>query len=130
MMALMQQPHAISDGQFTSTVYGFIRDHEWQDAIDVLQLQLQVRSVAKSSVRAHKACRQACLKAGGHAMSRRHGQKLLFALQFYSRTTPTAALRCRSWATATSTPASMSWLPTRESADPRGLKLCGEATCM
>jgi hypothetical protein len=44
MAFLDQQPlRAIPDGQITQTVYGYIRDHKWQDAVEVLQAQLQVR---------------------------------------------------------------------------------------
>ncbi|KAI8470715.1 MAG: flagellar associated protein [Monoraphidium minutum] len=32
---------AIPDGQITQTVYGYIRDHKWHDAVEVLQQQLQ-----------------------------------------------------------------------------------------
>lgn len=41
--SLDQAPRAIADGQITQTVYGYIRDHKWHDALDVLQQQLVVR---------------------------------------------------------------------------------------
>ncbi|KIY95653.1 Tetratricopeptide repeat protein 30A2 [Monoraphidium neglectum] len=40
-MAFMEhQPRAIPDGQITQSVYGYIRDQKWPDAVDVLQQQL------------------------------------------------------------------------------------------
>lgn len=42
-MAYTDAPRPVPDGQFTQTVYGAIRDARWQDAIDVLLAQLQVR---------------------------------------------------------------------------------------
>jgi hypothetical protein len=42
-MAFLERPCAIPDGQFTGTVYGYIRDGQFADAIEVLRQQLEVR---------------------------------------------------------------------------------------
>lgn len=75
-MALLDAPRSVPDGQFTRTVYGYIRDHEWSDAVELLQVQLQVSTVSFSAAQpvrglAHAAC-CCCYRPGGGALLRTH----------------------------------------------------------
>ncbi|GBF97318.1 flagellar associated protein [Raphidocelis subcapitata] len=49
-MAFLEQPRAIPDGQFTSTVYGYIRDSQFDDAIGVLRQQLEERPDSRAAL--------------------------------------------------------------------------------
>lgn len=43
-MAFFGTARRVPDGQFTQTVYGYIRDQKWKDPIPILQAELQVQA--------------------------------------------------------------------------------------
>lgn len=42
-MAFLGAQRRIPDGQFTTTIYGYIKDQKYNEAITILQQELQVR---------------------------------------------------------------------------------------
>lgn len=70
MAFALEARRAIPDGQITATVYGFIRDGQWADAVEVLSAQLQVRRRARLALRVRSLPRRPRARVDHHSMQR------------------------------------------------------------